>query len=200
MNQKTNTKTNTKKNNNINNNWYANPDPGHLVQFYPDDNTLIDNLHEYVSTGLGSKATCLVIATKTHIAKLDARLGQTIDVAAAQASGRYITFNARQALASFMVDDMPDEKLFYKHIGSLMQEVIQKHGKPVRAYGEMVAILWKAGNKDAVIELEQLWNGLAEEYDFSLYCAYPELHFVMDCEARAEISRCHNLHAQSFAN
>ena len=190
-------KTKTKKH--IKNNWYDNPDPGHLVQFYPDDDTLIENLYDYISTGLASNTTCIVISTQAHIAKLDSRLNQTLDVASAQSNGRYITLDAKEALGSFMIDDMPDKELFCQNIGGLMRQVIQKHGKPVRAYGEMVALLWKAGNKDAVIELEQLWNGLAEDFDFYLYCAYPELHFILDHDARSEISQCHTTSAHSFA-
>jgi hypothetical protein len=36
----------------------------------------------------------------------------------------------------------------------------------------MVALLWDAGNVLTAIELEKLWNGLARELRFSLYCAY----------------------------
>lgn len=196
MTKKTKTKKNTKT---TINNWYTDPDSSHLVQFYPNNDTLIENLHEYISTGLATNATCIVIATKSHIATLDRRLNQTIDIGEAQSSGRYLTLDARQALASFMVDGRPDKKLFRKHIGGLMRQLIKQHSRPVRAYGDMVAILWKAGNKEAVIELEELWNGLAKKHEFSLYCAYPELHFIMDQDIRSEINLCHNLHAQNFA-
>jgi len=42
----------------------------------------------------------------------------------------------------------------------------------VRAYGEMVALLWDEGNVTAAIELEALWNELAQQLPFSLLCAY----------------------------
>jgi hypothetical protein len=42
----------------------------------------------------------------------------------------------------------------------------------VRAYGEMVDILWQAGNRDAAIRLEEYWNELAKLQTFSLFCAY----------------------------
>jgi hypothetical protein len=42
----------------------------------------------------------------------------------------------------------------------------------LRAYGEMVGILWKARQFAAAIRLEQLWNKLLEQASFSLYCAY----------------------------
>jgi signal transduction histidine kinase len=41
----------------------------------------------------------------------------------------------------------------------------------------MVAILWKDGNRDAAIRLEELWNELAKIHPFALFCAYP----IRDC-------------------
>jgi hypothetical protein len=43
----------------------------------------------------------------------------------------------------------------------------------VRAYGEMVALLWDAGNVAGAIELEALWNDLLDDVRFGLFCAYP---------------------------
>jgi hypothetical protein len=43
----------------------------------------------------------------------------------------------------------------------------------LRVYGEMVGLLWQAGEYPAAIRLEQLWHRLMKAVDFSLYCAYP---------------------------
>ena len=43
----------------------------------------------------------------------------------------------------------------------------------VRVYGEMVALLWAAGETAAAIALEGFWNDLAETHEFALLCAYP---------------------------
>jgi len=42
----------------------------------------------------------------------------------------------------------------------------------VRAYGEMVDVLWQRGERDAAIRLEEFWNDLARLQTFSLLCAY----------------------------
>ena len=44
----------------------------------------------------------------------------------------------------------------------------------VRGFGEMVALLWDAGQLDAAIELEAMWNEMASQFSFSLLCAYPQ--------------------------
>jgi hypothetical protein len=43
---------------------------------------------------------------------------------------------------------------------------------PVRAFGEMVALLWAQGKSQAALELEDLWNELPGHHPFSLMCAY----------------------------
>ena len=54
-----------------------------------------------------------------------------------------------------------------------MRQLRPMDGVPgMRAYGEMVGILWKARQFAAAIRLEQLWNKLLEQSSFSLYCAY----------------------------
>jgi hypothetical protein len=48
-------------------------------------------------------------------------------------------------------------------------------GRRVRAYGELVAILWAQGNRGATIVLEQIWNRICATSGISLLCAYPHL-------------------------
>jgi hypothetical protein len=49
--------------------------------------------------------------------------------------------------------------LFRSVVGRLMSKAARS-GRPVRAYGEMVALLWDAGHLDAAIDVELLWNEL----------------------------------------
>jgi hypothetical protein len=42
----------------------------------------------------------------------------------------------------------------------------------VRAYGEMVDVLWRAGRQRAAIRLEEFWNELGKLQAFSLMCTY----------------------------
>jgi hypothetical protein len=59
----------------------------------------------------------------------------------------------------------------------------------------MVALLWARGETRAALELEALWNELAESYRFYLHCAYPSALFVGagDVEPLAEICAQHSL-------
>jgi anti-sigma regulatory factor (Ser/Thr protein kinase) len=75
-------------------------------------------------------------------------------------------------LARFMVDDRPDPQQFDAVIGGIVDEACRS-GRTVRAFGEMVAVLWDTDNVTGAIELEALWNELRERHRFALCCAYP---------------------------
>ncbi len=149
----------------------------HTVQFYEDDAVFLDGLSEFAGSALGTGGACLVIATEMHREKLSERLkGWGIDVPFATQNGRYISLDAEGTLAEFMVDGWPNETLFCNVIEPVLlraKVAIQGNTPSIFAFGEMVALLWSDGKREAAIRLEQLWNRLALRHSFSLRCAYP---------------------------
>ncbi|MES2317168.1 MAG: MEDS domain-containing protein [Pseudomonadota bacterium] len=81
-----------------------------------------------------------------------------------------------------MIDGWPDDNLFRQMVADLLGRVRQHHRK-VRAFGEMVALMWRAGQCDAAIHLEHLWSTLCANESFSLFCAYPKTGFAEDVDA-----------------
>ena len=161
----------------------SNGDPAldrHAVQFYDRDEFLLEGVTRFVSMGISDGDCSIVIATMAHRADLDARLlRRGLDLHAARRRGTYIALDAAETLAKFMVGNMPDPLAFDQVVGGLIGRSVQ--GPPlrrVRAFGEMVALLWADGNPDAAIELERLWNGLAQRQTFSLLCGYPMKAFA----------------------
>ena len=71
-----------------------------------------------------------------------------------------------------MVDGAPEPTRFKKVIGGIIASVTDGRAR-VRAFGEMVALLWAEGNYSGAIRLEELWNELQNAHSFSLFCAYP---------------------------
>lgn len=99
-----------------------------------------------------------------------------LDTARSAAQGRFVSLDAQETLAKFMVDGWPDEARFSEVIGGVIQRVTAaaKGAQPrVAAFGEMVALLWTDGKGEAAIRLEQLWNDLAQKHSFYLHSAYP---------------------------
>jgi hypothetical protein len=99
-----------------------------------------------------------------------------------------------------MIDDMPDWGLYMDVVGGLVAEAA-KVGRPIRAFGEMVAVLWKAGNTAGVIKLEKFWNDLAKKYDFTLFCGYPMYTFdrTVHGEVLAEITHLHTQATHTYS-
>ncbi len=145
----------------------------HVVQFYGDDAELVAGVAPYLAAAARSGGAAIIIATDAHRRAFASALAREgIDLAHAQAAGQLLSCDAAETLAG-IVDHAGaiDETAFRREIGGLVRAALRS-GRPVRAYGEMVALLWGAGDVLGAIELERLWNELARELTFSLFCSY----------------------------
>ena len=163
----------------------------HAVQFYHDDAFLRGVVGDFIRTGLADEQAVIVIATEAHRGAFATYLEeQGIDVAAARRDKLLVEMDARETLASFMVDSSPDENRFRRTIGALINRTRGVSKARVRAYGEMVDLLWEDGNAAAAIRLEELWNDLATTHDFALLCAYALGRFSESTHAGAFRTIC----------
>ena len=145
----------------------------HLVQFYDSKAALFDMLDDFVATGIAAGEATVVIALNEHLAGLDARMRQrSVDLVAARWRGLYIPIDATDLLAQFMINGLPDEQAFRTRIKTIL-DLARQNGRKVRAFGEMVAILWSEGRHEALLKLEDLWNAVCREESVKLFCAYP---------------------------
>lgn len=149
----------------------------HSVQFYGDEAFLLDELSRFVGSALGGGDAAIVIATKAHRDGLAQRLkARGLDIGLVITQGRYVALDAGETLSQFMVDGRPNAARFTELIGGVIKlsaTMAQGEHPRVAAFGEMVALLWAEGKPEAAIELEQLWNDLAQTHSFDLLCAYP---------------------------
>jgi signal transduction histidine kinase len=159
----------------------------HLVQFYENDTFLAAAIADFLAEGLRSGQTVLTIATSAHLESFVLRLkAKGVDPSAAIHSGKFIPLDAHETLASIMVNGSPDPDRFRAEVGSVVQTLMRENpAAGMRAYGEMVDILWRDGNLEAAIQLEQLWNGLQAEHPFVLMCAYALGNFYYASHADA---------------
>jgi len=152
----------------------------HVVQIYENDEDFLDLLTGFVSGGVNAGECAVVIATAAHLTALGERLAAlAYAVPSLISRTQYIPLEAEEILSKFMVNDWPDEHLFNK----VISEVIVKakgNSRKVRAFGEMVAILWAKGQVGATVRLEHLWNKFCENEAFCLFCAYPQSGFTQD--------------------
>ena len=153
----------------------------HAVRFYEDDNSLCRIVSGFIVEGLALDQPALIIATQPHIDVIVNNLAAaTIDVDALKQKGDLLLLDARETLATFMVNGQPDPDFFKASASSALWTLDRGRGKTIRAYGEMVDVLWKDGMSAAAIKLEMLWNRLANTHDFSLLCGYAMGNFYKD--------------------
>jgi PAS domain S-box-containing protein len=93
---------------------------------------------------------------------------------------------------------MPNHELFEATLGAVFDRVLGDHHYLVaRAYGEMVDLLWKDGNIEGAIALEDMWNALAARYSFTLLCAYSMGNFYKEAHT-ASFQRICAQHAHAL--
>lgn len=165
----------------------------HAVQFYDSDHSLITIVAKFLADGFTERQPGVVIATPEHCAAIEESLAtHQLDVRRMKQLGDLVVLDAHEVLNTIMVDGMPHAPLFKHALGTMFTEVARIHPKQtVRAYGEMVNVLWQGGLTAAAIRLETLWNELAKSYDFKLLCGYSMGNFYKDA-AVGEITRQHS--------
>jgi hypothetical protein len=150
----------------------------HVVQIYENDEVFLTTLENFTISGLEAKESVVIIGTQTHLREINQRLVKRgYDTEELMASHYYFPLEVAATLSKFMVKDWPDEQLFFECINSVIDRATQG-GRKVRAFGEMVAVLWAEGKNGATVRLENLWNQLHAKKNFSLYCAYPRSGFT----------------------
>jgi signal transduction histidine kinase len=148
--------------------------PDHAVQFYETDAFLVANIARFVAAGLTAGQGIIVVATQSHREALLAALHRKrIAVAAEQTARRLVLCDAHELLASIVDAGTIDVGRFETAFSDTLRNVAPSaRAVGLRVYGEMVDLLWKAGNAAAAIRLEELWNEHARTRRFSLLCAY----------------------------
>ena len=142
----------------------------HEVAVYDTASTLIARVSDYVATGLTAGEIVMTVSRAAHRQAVDDLLADRgLDPRQARRDGRFMTLDAEETMARFFVAGVPDARLFR----AVLSAVIPAGGAPVRAFGEMVTILWESGDVDAALQLESLWDEVLATQPIDLLCAYP---------------------------
>ena len=153
----------------------AGDDRRHAVHFYERDEELASKVAQFVAEGLRAGEAAIVVASEGHRQLYIDRLrALNIDIETALAAGTLTILDAAETLKTLMVGDRPDAERFNRVAGSRIEALCTRGGRwtKVRAFGEMVDLLWRGGNRAAALALEELWNELVARYPVDLLCAY----------------------------
>jgi PAS domain S-box-containing protein len=183
--------------------WAEMRDCEHFVQFYENDEYLIESISGFVGTALKDGNSSVIIGTAEHRNAIHRKLiACGVDEAGAINAGRYVVLDASETLSQFMVNGFPAPDRFSATVGSVIGRLAEG-GRRVHAFGEMVALLWADGHRAAAIRLEELWNELGQRHRFALFCAYPINGFdgAGDAGPLNGVCSCHSrvIPAESYA-
>ncbi len=146
-------------------------DGEHAVHYYTNDESLARMVGYFAGSGLAHGEAAIIIPQREH--------RQLFEDAISAASGKLasewvrekqlVMVDAEDALSRFIVDGELNWERFHSEIGGIVESFA---GRKLRAYGEMVNLLWHWGKRRAALDLEGYWNRLLAGRNFSLLCAY----------------------------
>jgi hypothetical protein len=153
----------------------AGPEAHALHLYGEDDERLTRDVAEYLGAGLRRGGGGLLIATDEHRVAICSHLEAAgISTAEAERDRRFLALDAHDTLARILNDGKPDWSRFEATVGTALGQVQPRAvSTDRRAFGELVGLLWRAGELAAAIELEVFWNQVLKQRAFRLFCAYP---------------------------
>lgn len=144
----------------------------HFAQFHRTSDSLTESIASFLQSGIRHSHSVIVIATPELRDRLVTRLTEDqIELDVLNRSGQLELMDAAQLLAAFMADGVPEWRRFRSTMMPILARV-EASGRSIRVFVEMGSILWKEGNTEGAIRLENLWNRLAGFHTFALYCGY----------------------------
>jgi PAS domain S-box-containing protein len=166
----------------------------HTVQFYGEDEVLLDEVSRLIGTVLDAGDAAIVIAIPSHREGLARRLkARGLDIVRVAGQGRYVPLDAEETLSKITLDGFPEWSRFADVIGGHIaraKAATEREQPSVAILGEMVALLWADGKREAVLRLEQLWNELAKAHSFCLRCTYPIGSFYREEHGESFLKIC----------
>jgi hypothetical protein len=149
----------------------------HGVAFYSDNAALLEGYGNFAQDALRAGKALIVASGDILGREFEQEMtARGMDVPRLAREGRYRWFDVSRVLPSLLVDNWPDEKRFWEVVSPIVTQAAQASTSVpprVAAWGECAPALWKTGNVEATIRLEQLWDELVRAYDVDIFCAYP---------------------------
>ena len=144
----------------------------HFAQFHRDVGDLVESVFTFLEAGLRSGNSILIVATPEQLDRLSDRLAaDKYHPKALRDSGQLAYVDAARILDHFGANGDSQRMVLRAAVAPTLSR-LQLHGRGIRVYSELADLLWRAGDTDTAIEVEEFWNTRAETRPFSLYCGY----------------------------
>jgi DNA-binding NarL/FixJ family response regulator len=150
---------------------------GHTIHFRGSNGSSLDDVAEMLRLVTARGEMVGVIGTDSLRAGIEQRLTAAgSDVAGMRADGRYLEWDAAEALSHIMRDGRLDSGKMERMVGAveesrLAHPVGRQHRMTI--FGEMTGLLLQEGNFDSAVRLERLWTDLTRTLPYFTVCSYP---------------------------
>lgn len=178
----------------------------HIVQLYQDQDFLNRAVCRFAGAAVANGEGVILVPTRAHWDGIRPRLeAEGVDVEAARARGQLTVVDADEFLPRFMTRDaMPDSPLFLGLAGDVIANArAGGRYKSVRWWGEMVNVLWERGDVAASMNLEDLFDKLAEQHDIAIFCSFLMDNFNGEVHAhvlpRLGVNHSHLIPVEDYA-
>ncbi len=153
----------------------------HEVRFFSNESLFLDGLSRFVGPALDAGDVVVAFATEPHRNSfVEGLKAYGLDVRAAIERGSYVLLDVNDAISSFMVNDVLDPVRYLNGVADLVESALRaaKSDHPrVAACGELAVPLLAQGHAETVIQIEQLSDAFANEYELDILCMYPAKSF-----------------------
>jgi hypothetical protein len=157
----------------------------HIVQLYQDQQFLNRAVCRFSAAAIANGEGVILIPTIAHWDAFKSRLKDEVDVQAAEERGQLTIVNADEFLPAFMRDGMPDSPVFLGLAANVVSRARGEGRYPkVRCWGEMVSLLWERGDIAASMNLEDLFDQLAQQQNMAVFCSFLMDNFNGEVHAR----------------
>jgi CheY-like chemotaxis protein len=150
---------------------------GHAAQFYAEDRSFVNEAAGFIGMALKRGDVGVVVATEKLRSEIARRLKSSgWDLEAIKAQGRYIAWDAADALARIMRNGLPEVDPLNELIEAVERSRLaftDRASSRVTIFGELSVVLCRSGNAEGAIQLERLWNRLTSTLPFLTLCGYP---------------------------
>jgi MEDS: MEthanogen/methylotroph, DcmR Sensory domain len=157
----------------------------HIVQLYQDHDFLNSAVCRYIGAGLANGDRIILFPTLIHWNAFRQRLEtEGVNVQAARERGQLTVVDANELLPRLMRDAMPDPQVFNAVIGDVFRRACAGGSyQKLRAWGELVNILWERGDVAASMNLEDQFDQLNQKIGIAMFCSYVMDNFNGDVHA-----------------
>lgn len=144
----------------------------HFAQLHRDREVLTESAVSFLEAGLRHGNSLLIVAPTQRVEQLFDRLSTAkFHPKSLLDSGQLAVMDSTPIIERLVSNGQAEWARFRGVLGPVLAR-LAPHGHGTRIYGEIADVLWQAGETDAAIRLEDLWNALAAAYTFSLFCGY----------------------------